>query len=47
MANLKAKRDAMRAQWQNEKKIIEEIRELKQKIEELNIEEIRYEREGN
>ncbi len=47
LANLKTSRNAMQLQWQNEKKIIEEIRELKQKLEELNIEETRYEREGN
>ena len=47
LAELKAKRDAMQLQWQNEKKIIEEIRSLKQRLEELNIEETRYEREGN
>ena len=37
----------MQLQWQNEKKVIEEIRALKQKLEELGIEETRYEREGN
>jgi ATP-dependent Clp protease ATP-binding subunit ClpB len=47
LAELKGKRDAMQLQWQNEKKVIEEIRALKQKIEELGIEETRYEREGN
>jgi ATP-dependent Clp protease ATP-binding subunit ClpB len=47
LAELKGQRDAMQLQWQNEKKIIEEIRSLKQKIEELGIEETRYEREGN
>ncbi|HEQ71575.1 MAG TPA: ATP-dependent chaperone ClpB [Spirochaetia bacterium] len=47
LAGLKEKRDAMQMQWHNEKKIIEEIRVLKQQLEELNIEETRYEREGN
>jgi len=47
LAELNGKRDAMQLQWQNEKKVIEEIRALKQKLEELNIEETRYEREGN
>jgi ATP-dependent Clp protease ATP-binding subunit ClpB len=47
LSELKGKRDAMQLQWRNEKKIIEEIRALKQKIEELGIEETRYEREGN
>ena len=47
LGELKSKRDAMALQWRNEKKIISEIRALKQRIEELNIEETRYEREGN
>jgi ATP-dependent Clp protease ATP-binding subunit ClpB len=47
LAELKTARDGMQLQWKNEKGIIEEIRGLKQKIEELNIEETRYEREGN
>jgi ATP-dependent Clp protease ATP-binding subunit ClpB len=47
LAELKGKRDAMQLQWQNEKKIIGEIRALKQRLEELKLEEIRYEREGN
>ena len=37
----------MKLQWQNEKKIIDEIRKLKQSLEEQSIEETRYEREGN
>ena len=40
-------RDAMKLQWQNEKGIIEEIRKLKASLEELSMEETRYEREGN
>jgi ATP-dependent Clp protease ATP-binding subunit ClpB len=47
LGELKGRRDAMALQWSNEKKIIGEIRALKQKIEELGIEETRYEREGN
>ncbi|MCL2480869.1 MAG: ATP-dependent chaperone ClpB [Spirochaetaceae bacterium] len=47
LAELKAKRDAMQLQWRNEKKVIDEIRSLKQKIEDLKIEETKYEREGN
>jgi len=47
LTELKAKRDQMYLQWQNEKKIIEEIRGYKQKLEELNIAEMQYEREGN
>ena len=44
---LQAKRDAMKLRWQGEKKKIEEIRGLKQKLEELKLEGDRYEREGN
>ena len=47
LAELKSKRDSMQLQWQNEKAIISEIRKLKQQLEELKIEETRYEREGN
>ncbi|MBN1797272.1 MAG: ATP-dependent chaperone ClpB [Spirochaetales bacterium] len=44
---LEEKRNTMQLQWQNEKDVIQEIRTLKQRLEELHIEEIRYEREGN
>ncbi|MCL2765798.1 MAG: ATP-dependent chaperone ClpB [Treponema sp.] len=47
IADLTAERDAMKARWENEKIDIQKIREIKQLIEELKIEEIRYEREGN
>ena len=47
LAEIGAGRDAMKLQWQNEKEIIEEIRKLKATLEELHIEETRYEREGN
>ncbi len=47
LADLQGRRDAMQLQWENEKKVIGEIRALKQKIEELQIEETRHEREGN
>jgi ATP-dependent Clp protease ATP-binding subunit ClpB len=47
IADFSAERDAMKARWENEKQDIQKIRELKQKIEELRREEIRYEREGN
>ncbi len=47
LAELKSTRDAMQMQWKNEKKVIDEIRVLKQKLDELHTEEIRYEREGN
>ncbi|GHV92021.1 chaperone protein ClpB [Spirochaetia bacterium] len=47
IADLTAERDAMKARWDSEKKDIQKIREIKQQIEELKIEETRYEREGN
>ena len=47
LADLKSKRDAMQLQWKNEKSVIEQIRELKQKIEDLKVDETRFEREGN
>jgi ATP-dependent Clp protease ATP-binding subunit ClpB len=47
IAELTAERDAMKARWESEKKDINEIRSIKQQIEELKIEETRYEREGN
>ncbi|MDR2629798.1 MAG: ATP-dependent chaperone ClpB [Spirochaetaceae bacterium] len=47
IADLGAERDAMKARWESEKKDIQGIRDLKQRIEELKIEETRYEREGN
>jgi ATP-dependent Clp protease ATP-binding subunit ClpB len=47
IAELSAERDAMKARWEGEKKDIQKIRDLKQKIEEFKIEETRYEREGN
>jgi ATP-dependent Clp protease ATP-binding subunit ClpB len=47
IADLSAGRDAMKARWESEKIEIQKIRDLKQRIEELKIEEARYEREGN
>jgi len=47
IAGLTAERDAMKVRWEDEKKDIQGIRELKQRIEDLKREEIRYEREGN
>ena len=47
LAELSSKRDAMRAQWQNEKGRIDESRKLKESLEQLRIEETRYTREGN
>ncbi|MDR1858201.1 MAG: AAA family ATPase, partial [Treponema sp.] len=47
IADITAERDEMKTRWEGEKKDIQGIRELKQRIEELKIEETRYEREGN
>jgi len=47
IADLTAERDAMKARWESEKIDIQKIREIKQLIEELKIEETRYEREGD
>ena len=47
IADLTAERDAMNARWESEKKDIQQIRKIKQQIEELKIEETRWEREGN
>jgi ATP-dependent Clp protease ATP-binding subunit ClpB len=47
LADLGSKRDAMRMQWANEKGRIDESRKLKEELEQLRIEEIRYTREGN
>ena len=47
ISELNASCDAMKARWENEKKDIQKLRELKQKIEELKIEEAHYERDGN
>ncbi|MDR1862485.1 MAG: AAA family ATPase, partial [Treponema sp.] len=47
IADITAERDAMKARWESEKKDIQKIREIKQQIEELKIEETRREREGD
>jgi ATP-dependent Clp protease ATP-binding subunit ClpB len=47
LAELKSQRDGMQMQWNNEKGIINSIRELKSSLEHLKNEELRYEREGN
>ncbi|MCL2186738.1 MAG: ATP-dependent chaperone ClpB [Treponema sp.] len=47
IADIGAERDAMKARWESEKKDIQKIREFKQQIEELKIEETRYVREGD
>ncbi|MCL2276445.1 MAG: ATP-dependent chaperone ClpB [Treponema sp.] len=47
IADLSAERDSMKARWDSEKLDIQKIREVKQLIEELKIEETRCERDGN
>ncbi len=47
LSSLKSKRDTMQLQWQNEKQVIDRIRDLKQKLEQLTIEEVQHERSGN
>ena len=47
LAELSSKQQAMRLQWENEKKRIDEGRQLKEELEQLRIDEIRYTREGN
>jgi ATP-dependent Clp protease ATP-binding subunit ClpB len=47
LAELTTQRDAMTAQWQNEKKIIDDIRKAKGRLEELKAKEAMYERDGN
>ena len=47
LADLVAERDALKAQWENEKGAIEEIRAVKQEIEELHLRAGSAEREGN
>ena len=47
LAELSSKRDAMRAQWENEKRAIEEIRLIKQQIEELEAQAAAAERKSN
>jgi len=47
LSELRGRRDAMQLQWQNEKKVIDQIRDLKQQSEQLAIEEVQQERAGN
>ncbi|MCL2805897.1 MAG: ATP-dependent chaperone ClpB [Treponema sp.] len=47
ISDLTAERDVMKTRWENEKVDIQKIREIKQRIEELKIDETRYEREGD
>uniref|UniRef100_UPI0007519925 ATP-dependent Clp protease ATP-binding subunit n=3 Tax=Treponema endosymbiont of Eucomonympha sp. TaxID=1580831 RepID=UPI0007519925 len=46
LGNLSASRDAMKLQWENEKKEIGESRKLKEELEQLRIAETQYTREG-
>lgn len=47
LADLSTERDALKAQWENEKGAIEEIRAIKQELEELHVRASQAEREGN
>jgi len=47
LANFNEKKKELSVQWQNEKKIIVEIRKIKEEIENLRIQEQKAEREGN
>jgi len=47
LAEIKEKRNTLHLQWKNEKGVIEEIRKLKQNIEDLRIQETQFERDGN
>lgn len=47
LANNTAKRDAMKAQWENEKKRLDERRHIKEELEQLRNDEQRFTREGN
>ena len=47
LADLTSERDALKLQWENEKGAIEEIRAIKQEIEELGLSAAKAEREGN
>jgi len=47
LADLTSKRDAMKLQWQNEKSTIDQSRKLKEELEQLHTDEIKYTREGN
>ena len=47
LADLQSRRDAMQLQWQNEKRSIEQVRELKAQLERLRLDQVRYERAGD
>ncbi len=47
IANAKEKRDSLRATWKNEKEIVDTIQEIKKKVEELELEADRAERNSD
>ena len=47
LANLKAKSDTLKIQWQNEKEVISKIREIKKEIEDSKIKAEKAQREGD
>ncbi len=47
IGDVTSKRDAMKLQWQNEKNKIDMSRKLKEELEQLHTDEIRFTREGN
>ena len=47
LAELNAKKDAMRLQWQNEKNKIDQSRKAKEQLEQARFDEEKYTREGN
>ena len=47
LAELQGQRDAMQLQWQNEKRSIERVRDLKAQLEQLRLDQTRYERGGD
>ncbi len=47
LADFSSKRDAMKLQWQNEKSVINNSRELKEKLEQARFNEEKFTREGN
>lgn len=47
LAEIVAQRDAMKLQWQNEKQLIGDSRDLKEKLEQAHLEQEKYTREGN
>ena len=47
LADITAKRDAMKLQWQNEKESIDKSRKVKEQLEQARFEEEKFTREGN